>query len=245
MRLEGQNVPPAIRPWVVSAAEMDEELLEKLSARYVASPAENDDTGGPAYADSEEESEQPLSTSFSGSYQYSKKRRCTACQEFIDFSRVARAPCGHEYCEDCLRDLFKSSMTDESLFPPRCCSQSIPSVSVRIFLTSEIVHQFGKKKIEFETKDRTYCSSPTCSAFLNAENIEAERGTCPDCGTITCTMCKATAHGGDCPADVNLQLVLATAAENSWQRCYSCRRLVELDTGCNHMTCVSAPKLSP
>jgi hypothetical protein len=33
--------------------------------------------------------------------------------------------------------------------------------------------------------------------------------------------------------------VLQTADENGWQRCYSCRRLVELDLGCNHITFVS------
>ncbi|PVH71728.1 hypothetical protein DL98DRAFT_387736, partial [Cadophora sp. DSE1049] len=33
------------------------------------------------------------------------------------------------------------------------------------------------------------------------------------------------------------QQVLQAADENGWQRCYSCRRLVELDIGCNHITC--------
>jgi hypothetical protein len=32
--------------------------------------------------------------------------------------------------------------------------------------------------------------------------------------------------------------VLEAARENGWQRCNNCRRLVELDMGCNHMTFV-------
>jgi IBR domain, a half RING-finger domain len=238
LRLGGQAVPPR-KPWIVSSAEMDEGLLAKLSARYVSSPAPNDESGGPASADSEGESGMPVSTGFGGAYPHSKKRRCTACQEYQEFSKIARAPCGHEYCEDCLRNLFESSMTDESLFPPRCCKQSIPTGAVRIFLTSELIDQYELKKIEFGTTNRTYCSSPRCSVFLHTENIDGDRGTCPDCGVVTCTMCKTAAHEGDCPADTDLQLVLATAAENQWQRCYSCRRLVELDTGCNHITCAS------
>ena len=78
-----------------------------------------------------------------------------------------------------------------------------------------------------------------CSAFIRVENIENERATCPVCAEVTCTMCKAEAHTGDCPADTALQLVLDTANENGWQRCYGCRRLVELDIGCNHITYVS------
>jgi len=68
-----------------------------------------------------------------------------------------------------------------------------------------------------------------------------EQATCPDCSTVTCTLCKAASHRGDCPADTVLQQVLQTADENRWQRCYSCRRLVELDIGCNHITFVSPP----
>jgi IBR domain, a half RING-finger domain len=239
LHLGGQNVPPAIPPWMVSSVEMDEELLSKFSAGYVSSPAENDERSGPAKAEnSENEYGGPVSTGFGGPYRHSKKRRCTACQDFVEYLKVARSPCGHEYCEDCLRNLFESSMTDESLFPPRCCTQPISVAAVRIFLTAELVRQFEQKKIEFGTTNRTYCSSSRCSAFLSINNIKGDRGTCPDCGIVTCTMCKAAAHDGDCPADTDLQMVLATAAENGWQRCYSCRRLVELDTGCNHMTCV-------
>lgn len=49
-------------------------------------------------------------------------------------------------------------------------------------------------------------------------------------------MCKAIGYTGDCPANAALHLVLQTATENGYQRCYSCRRLVELDVGCNYMT---------
>jgi hypothetical protein len=221
LHLGGQNVPPAIPPWIVSSAEMDEELLAKLSARYVSPQDENGLLAGPAKADDNEDElgEAIASTGFSGPYRDSQKRRCTACQDFVEYLKLARAPCTHE---DCLRNLFESSMTDESLFPPRCCQQSITVAAVRIFLTSELVRQYEQKKIEFETINRTYCSSPRCSAFLRINNIEGDRGTCPDCGMVTCTICKAAAHEGDCPADTDLQMVLATAAENGWQRCYSC-----------------------
>ena len=60
------------------------------------------------------------------------------------------------------------------------------------------------KKVEFDTPNRTYCSNPLCSAFKRPESIINEQATCLDYSTITCTLCKATAHGGDCPADTAL-----------------------------------------
>jgi hypothetical protein len=36
-----------------------------------------------------------------------------------------------------------------------------------------------------------------------------------------------------------LQQLLEFANANEWQRCYSCKTIVELDTGCNHMTYVT------
>ncbi|QSZ35863.1 hypothetical protein DSL72_006985 [Monilinia vaccinii-corymbosi] len=50
-------------------------------------------------------------------------------------------------------------------------------------------------------------------------------------------LCKATAHTGDCPNDAALQQVLDIARESGWQRCHSCWSIVELQHGCNHMSC--------
>jgi hypothetical protein len=103
-------------------------------------------------------------------------------------------------------------MTDGSLFPPRCCEQPI---SAGIFLTPELIDQYELKKAEFGTINRTCCSSLRWSVFLRKEDIEGDRGTCQDCGIVTYTMCKEEAYEGDRPADINLQLVLVTAAEMS------------------------------
>ena len=48
-------------------------------------------------------------------------RRCEACRMDKKFFDAARVPCRHEYCRDCLEDLFETSLEDESLFPPNCC----------------------------------------------------------------------------------------------------------------------------
>jgi hypothetical protein len=162
---------------------------------------------------------------------------CEACRDELNVFELARAPCGHVYCRNCLGDLFEAAMTDESLFPPRCCRLEISPEENCAILTAELIQKFDKKKIEFATKNRTYCSVPTCSAFIESQYISGDIATCPDCSSTTCTICKAT-HEGDCPKDVALQEILEVAKKNSWQRCYACYALVELDYGCNHMTYV-------
>ncbi|KAG9235906.1 hypothetical protein BJ875DRAFT_421067 [Amylocarpus encephaloides] len=234
-RLGGITDPNSIPSWTVTSQATDEELLlVKLSALYIQVPAEVESTTTGAVSERE-----PESSSWAATRETARAldRRCTACQELIRFCDTARVPCNHEYCRDCLQDLYRASMTDDSLFPPRCCRQPITIGAVRIFLTVGLIAQYEQKKVEFDTPDRTYCSNALCSTFIHPKGIMNEQATCPDCSTITCTLCKATSHGGDCPADTALQQVLQTADENGWQRCYSCRRLVELDVGCNHITC--------
>ncbi|KAL3454437.1 hypothetical protein BJX65DRAFT_301077 [Aspergillus insuetus] len=162
--------------------------------------------------------------------------RCVACQDEVNVFDIATLPCGHEYCRSCVTELFELSLTNESLFPPRCCRATIDLDLARIFLTDELVQGYEKKKIEFETPDRTYCHSKTCSAFIPPAFIKRNVATCPQCRFTTCKSCKARAHTGDCPTDTELKSLLDIAKRQGWQRCFSCWRIVELLHGCNHIT---------
>lgn len=149
-------------------------------------------------------------------------RRCIACQEEKYHSSVTRVLCRHTYCRFCLENLFKASITDESLFPPRCCQQPIPLKIASIFLKLDLVKEYEKKKIELGTSNRTYCYSTGCSSFIDRSHIVSEVATCPEYRRTTCTNCKGQAHTHDYPNDAAIQQLLATALENPWQRCYSC-----------------------
>lgn len=164
------------------------------------------------------------------------RRHCVACQEWKHTFDVLEAPCHHVYCRDCISELFLMSTTDESLFPPRCCRLNIPLNIASDFFTSQFIDRFKEKEIEFATLDRTYCARSTCSAFIPPDRITVDSASCPRCHQDTCTICKGFSHQEDCPNDTALQELLATAAEAGWRRCYACRRLVELEQGCNHMT---------
>ncbi|CAF5060412.1 unnamed protein product [Rotaria sp. Silwood1] len=140
--------------------------------------------------------------------------------------------------EDEQTKLFMKSMQDETLMPPRCCQKIIPIDLAR--LTSKEIENFNAKHLEYSTKDRLYCSQPTCSTFIPPALIVDSIGICPKpgCQVKTCSICKAASHGNfDCPKDEATSAVLATAREAGWTRCYQCRAMIELTHGCYHMTC--------
>ncbi|KAK4111180.1 hypothetical protein N656DRAFT_790666 [Canariomyces notabilis] len=195
----------------------DSELAEQLETLHLPSMGDCEDPTG----------------------QVESSKDCVACGEKHHDTDVAACPCSHDYCRDCLNSLFKASLTDEGLFPPKCCGQEISLEIYRTLVHDKgVAEQFQEKKVEFGTVNRTYCHQATCSAFVPPTSIHKDVATCQRCLNQTCAICKAPAHeGSDCPQDPSLQETLRLAAEQGWQRCSSCKRLVELDHGCNHITC--------
>ena len=216
---------------------LDDSLLSRLRVFHVSGENKEFDHSGPTVQGNDS------STAESSAMAASRKNtmpsvhcQCTVCDTEKPNYEVCQTPCGHQYCQECLHTLFELSTTDETLYPPRCCRQEIPLASAKVYLDPVLVHTFEQKSIEFKSSDRIYCSQPTCSSFIPTTSIIDERATCAICGWRTCTICKGNTHDGDCPQDIATQQILEVAREAGWQRCYSCRRLIELDVGCNHMT---------
>ncbi len=207
----------------------DEELLARLEALYVSPENSEHPAESSAWAAS-----RPLPRARGDANK--PKIECIGCGDKHYRPDMSRFPCSHDYCRECVEGLFTASLSDESLFPPRCCNQPIPLESCRASLPSKLAGEFLAKKVELETPNRTYCHLPTCSAFIPQQFISGEVATCIRCRKTTCVTCKRSSHEGDCPHDPAIQELLQVATENGWQRCYSCHRLVELDHGCNHMS---------
>ncbi|KAL5633099.1 hypothetical protein ACGC1H_003553 [Rhizoctonia solani] len=165
---------------------------------------------------------------------------CVICGDHTN--QAFRAPCGCFYDRQCLTELFDKATVDESLFPPRCCSQQISFTQVRSILSPQLVQKFETKSEEFKTPNRVYCHNSTCSRFLGpAASTEREKGArlCTQCWRSTCSFCKRASHASHvpCETDTAAQQVLALGRQEGWQSCPSCHHMVELDTGCYHMTC--------
>lgn len=162
---------------------------------------------------------------------------CLICMDTFDEKEVIKTPCQHYYCHGCMNRLFVEATRNESLYPPKCCNKEIPLTVANTVLNAQQQTEFTTKGSEFRTKDRLYCSSQYCSAFIHPSKIKSDVGTCSKCLERTCVHCKGAYHRGDCPKDKATQEVLKLAHNNGWRRCYSCKAMVELGEGCNHIRC--------
>jgi hypothetical protein len=176
----------------------------------------------------------------------SEELTCGVCFEELRGTSILTMPCNDRYCRPCLKRLFLNATSDETLFPPRCCRQPIPLEYIQRDLNPTELESFRNAEVEFSTPNRTYCSNANCGRFVPPDHIENDKAQCVWCDNNTCTLCKTVYHENDvdCPADPALQAAVSLGREQGWQRCYSCRTMVELEYGCNHMTWVASSYLS-
>jgi hypothetical protein len=171
-------------------------------------------------------------------------RECICCRDNKPSADVVNLPCDHEYCRDCIQELFTRASADESLFPPHCCAgHPLSPDPLQAFLTAAITEKHKEKEAEFGTPNRTYCSNAQCAVWLRPEQIVADVGTCLVCKQKTCAICKIPTHDEFCPAEEGLDAIFEMAKKWGWQHCTNCRNMVGMSTGCNYILFVQYPDI--
>lgn len=167
---------------------------------------------------------------------------CSVCTETIPITSAYTSACPqrHCYCSKCLDVTFRQAMHDERFYEPNCCKESIPFDSIKLLIPAPLVREFEAKQPELDDKNKIYCHVPTCSAYFGNELRANGTATCPTCKEATCTECKAASHNGQvCPENRTDNVLIEYAKEQGFRRCPGCSRMIELNTGCNHMTYVN------
>lgn len=140
-------------------------------------------------------------------------------------------------CVDCLKEMFILATTDESLYPPTCCSVKVSIHLAAPYLTSEETKAFMVASRKFNTTGEIYCSNPQCAKIIPLPLFERAGGhaRCSSCGHRTCLYCRKEQHAGTCPDMAPMRKWLA---ENGGKICPNpkCRQGVQLIDGCNCMT---------
>ncbi len=168
---------------------------------------------------------------------------CTGCLDDFPDTKAIGLPCHHKYCSPCFSQLVSTSIQNEASYPPKCCLTEIPKRTIRNNLPPLICAQFEKKALEYAVPvgNRYYCVSPKCAKWIDTRHVRRTNGAmkCPHCATKLCTLCRGPQHPSneDCPQDFGLDRTLEQAERAGWRRCYNCRAMVELNTGCRHITC--------
>ena len=168
---------------------------------------------------------------------------CISCFDEMPNQTAVDLPCQHQYCAGCFSQLVSTALLSEDTFPPKCCLKEIPRGVLQQHLSPAEMLLFHEKALEYKVPmgSRYYCASPECAKWINTRKARRTNGglECPHCQFQMCTICRCRQHGRnqDCPQDFGLGAALEQAERAGWRRCYGCRTMVELNTGCRHITC--------
>lgn len=158
--------------------------------------------------------------------------------------KTAKLGCGHRMCHSCIKRQFTLSVSDPQHMPPRCCSaEHIPLKYVERLFDDKFKKLWNKKYQEYTTGNRTYCPRKGCGEWIKPGKVRMDLTSgmkyarCGQCQTKVCVLCNSKFHTRrECPNDEETNRLVQMAKDQGWQRCYSCKAVVELKEGCNHMT---------
>ncbi|KAF7289868.1 RBR-type E3 ubiquitin transferase [Mycena indigotica] len=182
----------------------------------------------------------------------------------VQFGLHLPCPQQHAYCVGCLTNYIDTKLNPDGkagvagimIFPIRCpeCptdefADGIPDdIAARVIGPEKMViwdHQKLLHSIPY-----IYCPNPKCSAIVQTPeetDDEDPQAVCPFCQLLMCVSCRVAWHRDlSCeefqalPPDERSpedRLLMELAKAKHWRRCPNCSSLVELVSGCNHMTC--------
>ncbi|KAJ5945733.1 E3 ubiquitin-protein ligase [Penicillium verhagenii] len=125
------------------------------------------------------------------------RERCLACLEYLYTEDLIQCPCDHYYCAGCMSDFVKATLSDTSIFPPKCCDKLIPFPTIKPSLSKVVVRKYEDRLKEMEAPP-SICFNTECAKPIRAKNINDHIGFCTQCTRRTCTFCGKEAHFGDC-----------------------------------------------
>lgn len=182
----------------------------------------------------------------------SKKRKCGICFEIFNLDKIAAAACGHPYCIVCWQNYISTSINDG----PGCLKLRCPDPSchaaIGLDMVNDLVNDVYKQKYQrylvrsFVEDNRLikWCPAPDCEyAITLPERSESYDVNCR-CLYGFCWKCREDAHRPlDCETVAKWILKNNSESENTnWilaytKPCPKCRRPIEKNMGCMHMTC--------
>lgn len=126
-------------------------------------------------------------------------RDCSACAETKPLHEITHID-DSPVCHDCVREMFKNAIQNESNYPPRWGSITLDVHEYAYIIGATMASDFIKKLREYRTPwlNRVYCRLPNeegaeCATFLGRRMALGQHNTsksCHTCGKKTCRVCK-------------------------------------------------------
>ncbi|EOA28357.1 hypothetical protein CARUB_v10024561mg [Capsella rubella] len=184
-------------------------------------------------------------------------RVCGICLEETDEERMFFTDkCLHRHCYSCVKQHVEVKLL--SGIEPTCleygCKFVLTLESCSKVLTAKLIDMWKHKMKEdsVPAAEKIYCPYPSCSMLMSKTELSSHEDeqsnvrSCIKCCGLFCIDCKVPSHTDlSCedykklhPDPLVDDLKLQSLANNNmWRQCVKCRHLIELSSGCNHMTC--------
>lgn len=183
---------------------------------------------------------------------------CSICCEEKPLPMMITMKCSHKFCSHCMRT-YVDGKVQFSQVPIQCpqprCKYYVSLAECRHFLPLTSYESLEKALAEADVQShKIYCPYPNCSALLYPHECLSNQASisegncieCPACQRFICVECGVPWHSSStCEEYQNLPLderdaaditLHHLAANNRWNCCQQCQRMIELTQGCCHMT---------
>lgn len=191
------------------------------------------------------------------------KETCVICYEGITVDKMFSVHgCFHRFCFSCMKQHVEVKLLEgkTATCPSEGCKSQVKMDCCAKFLDPKLVEVMIQRKKEgsISVSDKVYCPNPKCSELMaKAEVLEYTKqffvGTeqsaarkCMKCGLFFCMQCKVPWHYKVTCEDFSKSkryqkdgdgMLKSLAQSKRWRQCIKCNNMVELASGCYHITC--------
>ncbi|CAB4282890.1 unnamed protein product [Prunus armeniaca] len=190
----------------------------------------------------------------------SLKETCLICFEETPIAQMFPiGTCYHKYCLSCMKRHVEVNLQNGIVAqcPHKRCKCEVNIETCKIFLSRKLADIMIQriKECSIPATEKVYCAFPRCSALMSKKEVlEHTKSSfasvggrkCMKCHRLFCINCKVPWH-----YDMNCydyqrsetyslaeeQLLKSLAMKKLWRQCSKCKHMVELDSGCCHVTC--------
>ncbi|XP_010912799.1 probable E3 ubiquitin-protein ligase ARI8 isoform X1 [Elaeis guineensis] len=188
--------------------------------------------------------------------QNARELSCGICFENYPHNNMSAAACGHHFCGSCWRGYIGTSISDgPGCLTLRCpdpsCSAAVGQDMINVLATDEDKEKYSRYLLRSYIEDNRktkWCPAPGCDFAVEFVIGSGNYDVCCNCSYNFCWNCTEEAHRPvDCGTVAKWILKNSAESENmnclffrilaNSKPCPKCKRPIEKNQGCMHITC--------
>lgn len=169
---------------------------------------------------------------------------CGICQEQkLNPDLFSHTLCMHLFCKSCITEYLAIRIFESNVLKMPCphheCPSEISEEDIIKLLPEKLYQKYQIFKRNEELNNSPFlrwCPIPDCTGY-DIGNMSKDKLICNACGHKYCYYCSEPWHTNSKCKEINDKELDKWGKKNNVRYCPNCRRKVEKNHGCDHMTC--------